>query len=527
MLISFTTSKFHIPAGFTRLRKARAGLRDSAALKNFFNAMAGFFKGDPNKVDENGFTRLQRAVMNNDLGKVVSLIKSGADVNFRGGMLMPPLHLALDNDRHGIAVALIQAGADIDLRDAQGRTPLHHAAMQTQDSFVHMLLKLGANPNLTDEDGRTPLHVLGTARPALVDILAAYGANPNVRDADGKTPLHLFLDRPLMVERLLRNKADPNVRDADGFSPFMYMIDDEKMTRHPQVLQHMLSAADIRAVNGRGESLLHLCARLERADTFAVAFSRADLAQKDKDGNSVLHVLARCQNAAMISRVLDRAPELLSEKNNAGRTPLGEMCDDLHKHHWATVPKGLEGVVRMMLAHGADPDACDRAGRTMLHYAAASGRGDLAASLIDHKAATDLADARGIAPLHLAIEKKDMDILDLLLDRGADPDLTDDRGWTVLDRLAERGDRDSPIVQRLIVAGGQYCKQLPLNPGLMRPRAGTQEDAPAEKGLLDKPSGNKVLRLPPARGSVKPSADGAADGRTAASPKRGTGGPKP
>jgi ankyrin repeat protein len=503
MLIFFSVSNFASSAGLVRLGH---GWPDTgrAELKNFFNAMAGFFKGDPNKVDENGFTRLQRAVANNDLARVVSLIKSGADVNFRGAMLFPPLHLALDKDRHGIAVALIQAGADIDLKDAQGRTPLHHAAAQSQDNFVQMLLKLGADPNIADEDGRRPLHKLGTARPALIDLLVSGGADPNARDEDGKTPLHLFLDKPLMVERLLRNKADPNLRDEDGKSPYMYMIDDERLQRYPQVLQHMLAAAaDVCAVNDKGENLLHLAARLEKADAFASVLDRADLTQKDNNGNNVLHVLARTQSVFMIARVLDRAPELLAEKNNAGITPLGELCDCVHGRHWTMQSGSLESAARIMLIRGADPDARDRAGRTLMHFATATGKIDLVEYLLARGASPDIADAKGASPLHLAIEKKNMDILDLLLDRGANPDLTDDRGWTVLDRLAEKGDRDSTIVQRLIVAGGQYQKQLPLNPELMRPRGSAAKDKDA--GTLDKARG-KALRLPSARDFAKPAA---------------------
>lgn len=505
MLIFFTVSNFASSA--SPPDRGWDGRHGTAELKNFFNAMAGFFKGDPNKVDENGFTRLQRAVMRGDLAGVVALIKAGADVNFRGAMIYPPLHLALDKDRHGIALALVQAGADINLKDAMGRTPLHHAAAQNQDNFVQMLLKLGADPNLRDEDGKTPLHKLGTARPTLIDVFVSHGANPNIRDDDGKTPLHHFLDKPLMVERLLRNNADPNIRDDAGKSPFMYMIDDEKLQKYPQVVQQMLSAAaDVCAVNDKGENLLHLAARLDKHDAFASVIDRADLMQKDNNGNNVLHVLARTQSVFMLARVLDRAPELLQEKNNAGVTPLGELCDCVHGRHWVMQSNSLDSVVRIMLIRGADPDAQDRAGRTLLHFAAATGRTDMLKTLLDRKANPDIRDAKGNAPLHLAIEKKDMDVLDLLLDRGANPDLTDERGWTVLDRLAEKGDRESPVVQRLIVAGGRYQKQLPLNPELMRVRDAAAKEKD-DTGMLDKPRG-KVLRLPSARDFAKPSQPG-------------------
>src|SRR5690606_5537801 len=127
----------------------------------------------------------------------------------------------------------------------------------------------------------------------------------------------------------------------------------------------------------------------------------------------------------------------------------------------------------------------DKNGRTLLHYAAARGRTDFAEYLLNKKADPNLLDDKGKAPLHLAIEHKNLEMIDLLLDMGADPDLTDARGWTVLDRLAEKNDRDSPVVQRLIVGGGQYNKQLPLNPELMRPRNGNERQQ-AQTATLDK-----------------------------------------
>lgn len=479
----------------------KGGQPRGGELKNFFNNMSGFFGGDPNKVDENGFTRLQRAILKNDLGKAVALIKAGADVNFRGSMMYPPLHLALDQDRHGIALALIQAGADVNLQDTMGRTPLFHAARQNQDNFISMLLKLDADPNIADDEGKTPLHVLGTARPTLVDLLVSYKADPNIRDDQGKTPLHYFLDKPMMVDRLLQSKADPNIADKKGLSPFTTLLVDKGFEKNSLALRQMLAAgADVNARGETGETLLMMAARLQQRDLFNAALLRADLKLSDQSGNNVMHILAYNQNASMIVNVLDRAPELLKEKNHAGLTPLGALCDAVYGRHWAVQSNVLDSVIRLMVVRGADPNAQDKNGRTLLHFAVQTCRTELAEYLLARGAKPDTRDAKGATALHLAIERKDMDMLDLLLDCGADPDLTDDRGWTVLDRLAEKGDRQSPVVQRLIVAGGQYQKQLPLNPELMRPRHAAPQVE--QEKTLDKPKAGKLLR--PAAGSKTP-----------------------
>ncbi len=428
------------------------------------------FKSDPNKVQDTGYTRLQKAISDNDLAMVVGLIKVGADVNFRGNLLYPPLHLALEKDRHSIAVALIQAGADVNLQDAGGKTPLHRAVMQSQETFTRTLLKLGADPNIADDTGKTPLHCVSTAQPDLIDLLVANNARINARDENGNTPLHTFLDKAVMVEHLLKNGADPNVKNDYGVSPYMMMLEDERISKYPKVLQQLLAfKADIGAANPLGETLLHMAARLEMSEAFNTVIDDCELAVKDTGGNNVLHALARTQNVSMMLKVIQKAPELLHDENIYGRTPLGELCRRAERMPYMMDDKFITAA-RIMINAGADPSAKDENGRTLLHHAVTQDKQAFIEFLHSRKIDLDVIGKDGKAALHIAIEKKNLTVLDRLLDLGADPDLTDSRGWTVLDRLAEKDDRNSPVVQRLIVAGAQYKKQLPLNPELMRKR---------------------------------------------------------
>ena len=439
-------------------------------LKNFFNKVAGIFKSDPNGIQDTGYTRLQKAIVQNDLSTVTALIKAGADINLRGNLMYPPLHLALDKDRHSIAVALIQAGADVNLQDATGKTPLHRAAMQAQETFVRTLLKLGSDPNIKDEQGKTVLHVTSTAQPDLIDLLVSNNANVNAQDSDGNTPLHTFLGRSNMVEKLLKNGADPNVKNNFGISPYMMMLEEDRIKEYPKVLQQMLAfKADVGSTNKLGETILHLAARLEMNETFENALKGCDLCTRDVNGNNVLHALVRTQNTAMISKVLEKAPELLKDVNIRGLTPLGELVRRAERAPYWIDDKFI-AAARMLVNAGADPNATDEQGRTMLHYAVHQKQLPLVEFLMLKKINPDTPDKDGRTALHIAIENKNLPMLDRLLDLGADPDLIDSRGWTVLDRLAEKDDRNSPCVQRLIVAGGQYKKQLPLNPELMRKR---------------------------------------------------------
>ncbi len=441
------------------------------------------FRGDPNKVQDTGYTRLQKAVAENDLSSVVALIKMGADVNMRGNLMYPPLHLALDKDRHSIAVALIQAGADVNLPDATGKTPLHRAVMQSQETFVRTLVKLGADTNAKDEQGRTPLHVITTSNPDIVDLLVQNNARLNEKDINGNTPLHTFLDKPVLVEKLLKNGADPNVKNDYGVSPYMMMLEEERISQYPKVLQQMLAfKADIGAANQLGETVLHMAARLEMADTFNSVLGGCELKIKDANGNNVLHALARTQNVSMILKAIEKAPELLHDENIHGRTPLAELVRRADRQPYR-IDEKFVAAARVMINAGADPSVIDEHGRTLLHYAVAQDKQPFIEYLAAKKINFDTVDKDGRAALHIAIDRKNLTVLDRLLDLGADPDLTDNRGWTVLDRLAEKDDRNSPVVQRLIVAGAQYKKQLPLNPELMRKRNNNSLNKPG----LDKP----------------------------------------
>lgn len=483
-----------------RLKHPRDRRRRYRQLNKFFNAMAKPFRSDPDKIGDNGLTRLQQAIRDNDLSRAASLIKAGANINFAGNMIYPPLHFCLDKARTNIALLLLQAGADVNLQDTHGRTPLHRAAEHCHESFVFALLKAGADPNIPDRDGKTALHVLSTAKPELIDVLVKHNANINAADKNGNTPLHTFLDKPVMVERLLMNGADPNQRNIIGYSPYMLMLDEKRFQQYHKVLQHMLAhKADLGSTNELGETILHLAARLDMTDTFNKALSSAELTVKDCNGNNVLHALVRTNNVFMLARVLDRAPELLHERNFFGETPLADLAGRADQIPFRMTDKMI-ATARIMIIRGADPSVRDSStGRTLLHHAVEQDKHEFIEVLIKHKINLDIIDKSGKSALHIAIERKNMELLDRLLDAGANPDLTDAKGWTLLDRLAEKQDRDSPVVQRLIVAGGQYNKQLPLHPELMRKNKPSLDKGHLDKRDLDKGSIDKGITKPAPR----------------------------
>lgn len=131
-----------------------------------------------NCQDELGYTKLHRAVMNEQADEVIALLSEGAaiDVEDRKGNL--PVHYTADRQDEKIVKLLLGYRVDdiepmvkqdsaritLDHRNADGNTPLHLAISARslncdhQRSIVTHLLKAGANPHIPNGLGMTPVH---------------------------------------------------------------------------------------------------------------------------------------------------------------------------------------------------------------------------------------------------------------------------------------------------------------------------------------------------------------------------------
>lgn len=448
------------------------------------------FKTDPNKIGSDGLTRLQRAVMNKELMKATRLIEAGARLNDKGQMKKPPLHIALDKGYDMLAVTLIKAGADVDLYDSDGNTPLHLAVQYNRESLVTVLLKADANPNQADHAGKTPLHYAGQVSSYAAESIIQQNANVNAQDKKGNTPLHLLLSKPSVMEALLNKGADPNLKNLQGQTPFSKMLTKENVAMHKVLVQSMLRKdADVNTRNPQNETLLHIAARLELNDMMRVALHyKADTGCKNNDGDTPLHILTRSLNTELMHSLLKQDKDLVHITNHSNRTPLGDLLNSVGTG-LRRIDENIALVMKTLIDHGADPNTRDSQGRSFLHYAAAQDNAELIKYLVKAGADTDAADNTGVCPLHLAVKSKKVYALDTLLDCGANPDLKDNNGWTILDHLSRKGDRESPIVQRLIVGGGSYNKQLPKSPDQMQPVNNTQAQDSVKRRLPQKKQG--------------------------------------
>jgi len=136
----------------------------------------------------------------------------------------------------------------------------------------------------------------------------------------------------------------------------------------------------------------------------ALVHAGADIRSKSPDGFTPLHLAAFFGQTATAAALLSRgAPVDIVSENDLGVHPLN-----------SAVAGGHSEIVRLLLEHGADPDAPERAGYAPLHAAAENGDIESTRLLLDAGADPTRAGPDGRSPADLAREKGHDAVAELL-----------------------------------------------------------------------------------------------------------------
>lgn len=307
---------------------------------------------------------------------------------------IPYLHRAAQhNPEPAVAAFLIDRGLDVNQPTDRGETPLHLALGNDEPSVAAALIARGADVN----GGAGPRHPLWLAlmrnpvNVGLIRLLLEAGADANVATRDATPLLHVMRwDEPArseVVGLLLERGAKVNARDSVRFTPLHHaMKPGVQAGENSQVVKLLLDAgADVNAQNHRGETPLHLA--LQRAEVEVVQLmmkADPDVGLQYPDGRSLLH---------------------LARRNNAEESEI---------------------LVELLLDAGADPDARDQGGNTLLNLSVHNPR--VVELLLDAGADADARDSNGLTALYLAVgrgggsrDPGNPETVELLLEAGADP----------------------------------------------------------------------------------------------------------
>jgi len=408
-----------------------------------------------------GVTPLQVAIGEGDAKIARLLLEARADANRLDAAGEPPLVLAARVGEPAVARALLDHGAAVDGRDASfEQTPLMVAAREGHLELARTLLDAGADANAQTRAEPPPRFIPPSESPpgltrGIGIIRAGWPEGRGKRFPEGgsKTPL-LYAARagdPAIATLLVEHGAKLELADGNGITPLLeailnanvFRVRREGHSEHLAVANALLDAgADVNAMDWYGETPLWA----------SVDLRNLELGPADKR-----------------TGVRDEALALLTRLLAAGANPNARTKEFPHERRYIVTAVGsvawvdLTGqtpflraaaagdlqAMRLLLAHGADPNIATTGGTTPLmvaagvNWAVGETYDEGPAALLEavklaHELGNDVnaVNSMGVGAIHGAANRGANDVIEYLAANGARLDVPDKQGRTPLDWAA-------------------------------------------------------------------------------------------
>jgi len=323
------------------------------------------------------------AARNADRDGLRALLTRGASVNAAEEDGTTALHWASYRDDVESAGLLIRAGADVNAANDLGATPLWTASLNGSAAMVRTLLEAGAHPNLALLSGETPLMIAArSGNPEVVAQLLGRGASVNARAARGQTALMWAVAQKHaeVVKVLLAHGADVHVRSA-VWSQVM-AVPPHGLLEYNRTIPHggdtalmfaarvgdivsatrlVAAGANVNDADAWGVSAMVLAAHAGHGALVEFLLEKGADPNSDAAGFTALHTAIMRRDERTVAALLARG----ANPNRAVRswTPTRRASNDFNfppalvgaTPFWLAARFSQPGVMRLLLAHGADP----------------------------------------------------------------------------------------------------------------------------------------------------------------------------
>jgi ankyrin repeat protein len=402
---------------------------------------------DASAADLYGITPMYLAAENGSAPVIAALLDAGADPNTVAPTGQTALMTAALNGRTDALALLLDRGAVLDARDPEyEQTALMIAVREGNSDAVALLIERGADVNAFTRIGDTPAFIPPCKRTGCFSEGAGInrggipdrGWRPPARG--GLTPL-LYASRDglvTQVEQLLAAGADVELDEANGIRPLLMALINGHLPVVDVLLKHN---PDVNADDFWGRTPLFT----------AVEFRNRDLRNRDL----IAAPVDRTAFLEIIELLIERGANVNARTrewphNRSGFTSDLSWVDMTGQTPFVRAAlAGDTTVMRLLLAHGADPNIATFEGTTALMAAAGvnwtvaqtytespQALLDAIQICLDHGADVNAVNSMGVTAMIGAANRGSNDIIRFLHSKGARLDVVDEQGRSPL-RWAE------------------------------------------------------------------------------------------
>jgi ankyrin repeat protein len=399
---------------------------------------------DVRAADQNGWQPVHAAAFVGSANILQLLKAKGADLNAVSSSGTMPIHIAAESGQNTALLYLLSSGAQIDAFDGAGNTPCHLAVNNRRMQTVELLLGKGADVRYANHQSRTLLTLaVQNNDPNMVQLLLNKGVPIDQYDGNGSTALDHAVGwkSAEIVKILLERGANPNVMDATGFYPIDRLAFPQGGYSNKEIADLLFRYGAVPSPTQ--DTPLPVFLSAEFKDKFDLSKSSwsprqaqdsalsclekylkagGDIRARDPHGNTFLHWAAFYGFADLVRVLIDAGVEV-NALNAIHQTPLLVAERGF--------PRG-DPVVQILLDAGADANAADFSGRSVLQKMVSGEDQSRVRSLLEHGADVNAQNAFGETALYCLCRSGDLPIARLLVDKGADVNLSDFRGQTPL-----------------------------------------------------------------------------------------------